>query len=168
MKAKWLLAMILAVFLATSVAATQIHGTRAATTRVFTLYGGSLLGWGFTPSTISIPGPTIQVEQGDTVNLTLISYDGVTHRFLLSYKNSSTPSSGDALSPDFSNTINFTFVATSTVGTYTYYCTLHPMVMYGTFQVVPTGTIPEFEPLMLLPLLIAGTAVAALVRRRKR
>ncbi len=166
MKTKWLLAITLAVFLAASAAATQIQGARAATTRNFTLYGNYLEGWGFTASNITSPGPKIQVEQGDTVNLTLISEDGITHRFFVSYTNSS--SSIDNESSDFSGTINFQFVATSTVGTYTYYCFHHPNVMYGTFQVVPTGTIPEFQPLMLLSLLVASTALAALVFRRKR
>src|SRR5208337_2874229 len=166
MKTKWLLAITLAVFVAASAAATQIQGARAATTRNFTLYGNYLEGWGFTASSITSPGPKIVVEQGDTVNLTLISEDGITHRFFVSYTNSS--SSIDNESSDFSGTINFQFVASSTVGTYTYYCYYHPMVMYGIFQIVPTGTIPEFQPLMLLSLLVASTAVAALVYRRKR
>lgn len=166
MKTKWLLAITLAVFLAASAAATQIQGARAATTRNFTLYGNYLEGWGFTASRITSPGPKIVVEQGDTVNLTLISEDGNTHRFIVSYTNSS--SSIDNESSDFSGTTTYQFVATSTVGTYTYYCFHHPLKMYGTFQVVPTGTIPEFQPLMLLSLLLATTALAALVFRRKR
>ena len=169
-KAKWLLATILAVFLASSVAATQIHGAKAATTRNFSLYGDYLRGWGFTASSISSPGPTIVVEQGDTVNLTLMNNDRVTpHRFFVSYTNaSSSPSSGTNSSDFLSSTLNFEFVATSTVGTYKYYCYYHPAVMYGMFQVVPTGTIPEFQPLILLSLLVASTAVVALVCRRKR
>jgi FtsP/CotA-like multicopper oxidase with cupredoxin domain len=169
MKAKWLLAITLAVFLAASAAATQIQGARAATTRNFTLYGNYRDGWGFTASNITSPGPMIRVEQGDTVNLTLINEDGIaTHRFFVSYTNSSSPSSGDPESSDFSGTTTYQFVATSTVGTYTYYCAHHPNPMHGIFQVVPTGTIPEFEPLMLLSLLVASTALAALVFRRKR
>ena len=167
-KAKRFLALILAVFLAASAAGMQVRDARATTTRNFALYGAFLQGWGFTSSNITSPGPTIVVEQGDTVNLTLTSVDGVTHRFFVSYTNSSSSPSAGTESADFSGTINFQFVATSTVGTYTYYCAHHPDVMYGTFQVVPTGTIPEFEPLMLLSLLVASTAVAALVCRRKR
>ena len=167
MKAKWLLALMLAVFLAASVAATQIYGAKAATTRSFTLYGDYVRGWGSTASSISSPGPIIVVEQGDTVNLTLISNDGITHRFFVSYTNSSSPSSGDPDSLDFSGSTSFQFAATNTVGTYTYYCAHHTGTMYGTFRVVPTGTIPEFQPLMMLSLLVAVTAVAALVYRRK-
>jgi FtsP/CotA-like multicopper oxidase with cupredoxin domain len=166
MKAKLILAVTLAVFLCASVAATQIRSTGAATTRNFTLYGSATGGWGFTASSISSPGPTIKVEQGDTVNLTLISADGITHKFFVSYTNSSSSISNE--SSDFSDTLNFQFVATDTVGTYTYYCYYHLSIMYGAFQVVPTGTIPEFQPLLLLPLLVACTAVAALVYKRKR
>lgn len=169
MKTKWLFSIILAVLLAASVAATQIHGASAATTRNITLYGNYLKGWGRTASNITSPGPTIVVEQGDTVNLTLINNDGVaTHRFFVSYTNSSSSPSSGTESPDFSSITTFQFVATSTVGTYTYYCYYHPLVMYGTFQVVPTGTIPEFQPLMLLSLLVVSTAVVGLVYRRKR
>jgi len=167
-KAKWTLVMVVVLFLAANVSMAMIHGAEAATTRDFNLFGGYLQGWGFDQSTMSIPGPTIVVEQGDTVNLTLISIDGITHIFFVSYTNHSSPSSGDPESPSFSGTINFHFVATSTVGTYTYYCANHPTFMYGTFQVVPTGTIPEFQPLMLLSLLVASTAVVALVYGRKR
>jgi len=169
MKTKWLLVTTLVVFLAAFVATTQIHGAKAATTRSFTLYGAYLEGWGFTSTSISSPGPTIVVEQGDTINLTLISNDvGITHRFFVSYTNSSSPSSGEPESQDFSGTLSYQFAATNTTGTYTYRCAHHPDVMYGYFQVVPTGTIPEFQPLIMLSLLVASTAVAALVYKRRR
>ncbi len=166
MNVKWLFAAILAVLLV-AVATTQIHNAKAATTRNFTLYGSNTQGWGSTAANITSPGPTIVVEQGDTVNLTLIS-EGITHRFFVSYTNTSSPGSGDPQSSDFTGTVNFQFNASDTVGTYTYYCYYHPTVMWGYFQVVPTGTIPEFQPLIMLSLLVASTAVAALAYKRKR
>jgi FtsP/CotA-like multicopper oxidase with cupredoxin domain len=168
MKTKWLLATTLVVFLAAFVATTQIHGAKAATTRNFTLYGDYLQGWGSTATSISSPGPTIVVEQGDTVNLTLVSNDGFTHKFFVSYTNASSPSSGEPDSQDFSGTLNYQFAATNTTGTYAYRCAHHPGVMYGHFQVVSTGTIPEFQPFIMLSVLVAGTAVAALVYRRRQ
>jgi hypothetical protein len=39
--------------------------------------------------------------------------------------------------------------------------------MWGYFKVVPTGTIPEFQPLIMLTLLVAGTIVAVLAYKRK-
>jgi hypothetical protein len=167
MKAKLLLATIMAVFLAASVATTQIHYTKAATTRNITLYGSYAQGWSFTTS-ITNHGPLIVVEQGDTVNLTLISEDsGIQHKFFVSYANASLPNSTDPQS-SFTTTAYYQFVASNTVGTFKYGCANHPTVMWGYFQVVPTGTIPEFQPLIMLSLLVASTAVAALVYRRKR
>jgi FtsP/CotA-like multicopper oxidase with cupredoxin domain len=168
MKAKWLLATILVVFLAAVVTTTQVHSAKGATTRSFTLYGHYLQGWGFTVASVSSPGPRMVVEQGDTVNLTLISNDGIAHRFFVSYTNSSSPSSGDPESADFSTTVNYQFVATNALGTYEYRCAHHPDTMWGYFEVVPTGTIPEFQPLIMLSVLVASAAVAALVYRRKR
>lgn len=166
MNVKWLFAAILAVFLV-AVVTTQIHNAKAASTRNFALYGSNAQGWGFTAANMTSPGPTIVVEQGDTVNLTLIS-EGVTHRFFVSYTNTSSPGSGDPQSSDFTGTVNFQFNASDTVGTYKYYCYYHPTVMWGYFQVMPTSAIPEFQPLIMLLLLVASTAVAALAYKRKR
>jgi FtsP/CotA-like multicopper oxidase with cupredoxin domain len=135
---------------------------RAATVRSFYLTGDHLKGWNDT-----IPGPTIIVEQGDTVNLTLTSAD-VTHRFFLSYHNSSTPQAGDPQSPDFTATIVYSFTATNTPRTYTYYCYYHPSVMHGLFKVVATGSIPEFPAAIVAPLFIALTLLAVALLKRKR
>ena len=167
MNVKWVYAASLAVLFVLA-GATQIHGAKATTTRNFTLYGSFTQGWGFTASNITTPGPTIIVEQGDTVNLTLISQDGIGHLFFVGYTNATSPVSGDPQSPSFSGTINFQFNATTTVGTYMYRCAIHPSNMFGQFQVVATGTIPEFQPLIMLSLLIASTAVAVLAYGRKR
>jgi hypothetical protein len=174
MKSKWLIPTILVVFLVAFVTKTQIHTAKAAVTRNITQYGSYSQGWGFTASNITSPGPRIVVEQGDTVNLTLINNDGgiyaAAHRFFVSYTNTSSPGTGDPQSTDIpgSGTVNYQFTATNTIGTYTYYCVYHPTVMWGYFQVVATGTIPEFQPLMLLSVFVASVAVAALVYRRKR
>lgn len=157
------------VLLVAAVMANQVSTVKAATTLNFTLYGSYTSGWGFTATTITSPGPTITVEQGDTVNLTLISKDGYTHAFFVSYTNASLPGTGDPLSPDIgSNAVNFQFVATNTVGTYKYHCLYHPDPMWGYFKVVLTGTIPEFQPLIMLSLLIGGTAVALVCRRKQQ
>jgi plastocyanin len=170
------LAAIIVLFVA-AVAATQVFTVKAATVRNFTLYGSYSSGnsytpgWGFTATNITSPGPTIVVEQGDTVNLTLTSYDGLTHSFFVSYTNSSSPDqTRDPWSDDFwgGKAVNFQFVATNTVGTYVYHCYYHPDAMWGYFKVVPTGTIPELHPLIMLSLLIAGTAAALVCRRKKQ
>jgi len=171
MKAKWLLATILVVFLTAVVTTTQIQSAKATTTRYFTLYGSYNLGWGFTASNITSPGPPIVVEQGDTVNLTLINNDGIyasPHRFFVSYTNASSPNSTEPQSADFTGTLSYQFVAATAVGTYTYGCIYHFSMMKGSFQVVPTGTIPEFQLLMMLSLLVASTAFAGVACRRRR
>jgi FtsP/CotA-like multicopper oxidase with cupredoxin domain len=163
---KRFLATIIVLLLA-AVAAAQVFTVKAATTRNFTLYGAYASGWGFTATTITSPGPTIMVEQGDTVNLTLISNDGFTHRFFVSYTNATSPTTGDPESPGFSGSVNFTFVPSNAIGTYKYRCAIHYDVMWGYFKVVSTGTIPEFQPLIMLSLLVAGTIVAVLIHKRK-
>jgi hypothetical protein len=141
----------------------------AGTTRSFTLYGSWHGGWGFTANNITSPGPTIIVEQGDTVNLTLISNDGIPHQFFVSYGNDSTGIYPGDPEIHFSGTVNFSFNATNTVGTYKYLCLIDfancNRLMWGYFRVVPTGTIPELQPLAMLPLFIL---IAILARKRRR
>ncbi len=134
----------------------------------FTLYGSMFGGWGLTAATISSPGPTLVIQQGDTVNLTLISNDGLLHNFFVSYTNASSPSPGDPVSSDFSSTTSFQFVATNYPGTYKYYCFYHSARMWGYLQVVQGGTIPEFQPLIMLSVFVTATAVITLVYKRKQ
>lgn len=106
------------------------------------LFGSASQGWGFTPSSISSPGPTIIVVQGDLVNLTLTSQDGLPHRFFVDYNGNGVLDSDEPASPVFSGTINYQFNAT-TSGTFTYYCQIHPGVMFGTFKVNAVATGPD-------------------------
>jgi hypothetical protein len=92
----------------------------------------------------------------------------IVHRFFVSYTNASSANSTEPQSSDFTTTINYQFVATNSVGIYTYGCCYHFSMMNGCFQVVPAGTIPEFQPLAFLALLIVVSTSAALVRRRRR
>lgn len=167
MKTKKLITAMLAI-LVFAVATTQIYNSKAATTRNLTLYGAFSQGWSSTATNMTSPGPRIVVEQGDSINLTLISQDGLTHRFFVSYTNTSSPGSSDPQSIDFSATSNFVFNASNAVGTYKYYCYYHPSPMWGYFEVVPTGTIPEFQPVIMLTLFALSTATASLVYKRKR
>jgi FtsP/CotA-like multicopper oxidase with cupredoxin domain len=165
---KWLLATIMVVSLVGMVNS-EIREVTASATRNFALYGAYPQGWGLTATNITSPGPTIVVEQGDTINMTLTSQDGLPHQFWVIYINgSSTHQPNDPLSNTFTGTVNYQFVATNIIGTYEYRCYIHGRPMYGYFKVVPTGTIPELQPLAMLSLLAAGTAVAALAHRRKR
>jgi FtsP/CotA-like multicopper oxidase with cupredoxin domain len=169
MNVRWIVAPILVLCIVAFVTS-QARYAEAETVRNFTLYGDYTAGWGFSADNITSPGPTITVDLNDVVNLTLVNLNTeswAAHRFLLSYENSSTPQSGDALSPQIGpgETIIFTFTA-NVSGTFTYYCTHHTSPMYGTFIVIPP--IPEFQPLILLAVLTACTLTVVLVCRRTR
>ncbi len=111
----------------------------------FTLYGSQSAGWGFTSTSLTNPGPTITVTQGDTVDLTLNSVDAanVIHDWFIDYNNNLTADPGEPKSSDFSGTtpLSFSFTA-DRVGTFTYRCHYHPATMKG--QIV-IQTPPTFE-----------------------
>jgi plastocyanin len=106
-------------------------------TSSFQLFGSASLGWGFSSGTITSPGPTMTVSQGDLVNLTLTSQDGFPHQLFVDYNGNGSPDAGEPTSPQFSSTINFQFTATL-AGNFTYHCAIHPLVMRGAFIVTPT------------------------------
>ncbi len=171
MKARSLFVLLLTLLVVTFAVASEVQGVHAAV-QDFHLYGSYVSGWGFSSSSMTSPGPTITVNEGDVVNLTLTNEDSVyasPHQFLLSYHNSSTLQSGDVESPQFApgETIIFSFTA-NVSGTFTYYCVFHPSVMYGTFIV--TSAIPEFPSLIVLAgfMVVAVVAVALYSGKIKR
>jgi acyl-homoserine lactone acylase PvdQ/plastocyanin len=102
------------------------------------LFGSATAGWGPTQDNITSPGPTITVDAGSLVNLTLTSADGIKHNFFVDYDNDANPSTGEPKAPDFqTTTINLQFEA-HTTGNFTYYCEYHKGTMNGTFQVQTT------------------------------
>lgn len=98
----------------------------------YTLYGNALSGWGFQANNTSNPGPHLFVRYGDTVQLTLIAADSLSHTWFIDYDNSSTPGPGEHNSPQFgpSNAILWNFTA-DRLGTYVYRCEIHPSGMTG-------------------------------------
>lgn len=140
------------------------------------LYGSFAGGWGSTSSSETNPGPTLTVNQGDSVTLTLTSTDGFTHQFLVDYNGNAVADPGEPLSIQFSTTTTLTFTATQ-AGTFHYLCLIHPTAMKGTFVVQGTGSpAPSTSPgdsgstLIIVGVLIAVVAavgVSALVLRRR-
>ena len=133
------------------------------------LLNGSITGWNASTN----KNPTITVQQGDQVNLSLKSADLATHQFLLDGDNDGVADQADCPTTDpcsnlFStaNGIIYRFIVNLAPGTYTYYCTVHPTTMLGSFVVTPStvgGPVLQVDKLALvLPFLaIAGIAIAA-------
>lgn len=103
----------------------------------FTLHGDAGLGWGFSDTNITQPGPRLTVHVGDVVNLTLIAADSNPHNWFIDYDNSLGPNGDEPNSPDFdsSTVLVFEFVA-DRPGNWTYLCRFHTSSMKGTIEVL--------------------------------
>lgn len=146
-------------------------------TPTFTLWGSAAVpnGWGFSSDTITQPGPTLNVTQGQTVTIDLFSADGVNHDFYVDFaKTNST--SGNTISAVFNGThpVRFTFVA-STAGTFVYACGIHgPSVMRGTLNVASSAPPPSSPPdyttyaVAIVVIVIVAIVAAVIIRRRPR
>lgn len=141
----------------------------------FVLYGNATQGWGLTATSISNPGPTLTVSQGQTVELALYSQDNVTHEFFVSYSGGATPKTGDPQSPKFSSSlvpVFYSFTA-SQAGNFSYYCLYHPTIMKGTFQVTSSGgsgpsAPPDYTLYAAVIIIIVIVAIVAMVAIRRR
>jgi FtsP/CotA-like multicopper oxidase with cupredoxin domain len=141
----------------------EARPVKASTTWNYTLYGrgiGSPVGWGFTNDSISNPGPAISVNQGDVVNLTLITLDGAAHHFVVDYNGNDAADVGEPDSGIFTGTTHFQFTADLN-GTFSYICAIHFTTMRGGFTVVP-----EFPTVVLLPIFILSTLLVAVAMRK--
>lgn len=103
-----------------------------------TINACSSVGWNGTD-----PGPTITVAQGDSVSLTLVSTDEQLHQFAVDVdKSGNFNCSVDKCSGFFPPTRTDILTIDFPSDTYTYYCTVHPFNMRGTFIV--TAPPPDF------------------------
>ena len=97
---------------------------------------GFVNAWNFSSSTHN---PTITVTQGDTLTIQLSSGDGAPHRFFVDVdRNGPTADcpGADVCSAFFPPSSMFTFAVNFTPGAYTYYCSVHPGSMFGSFVVL--------------------------------
>ncbi len=136
----------------------------------FVLYGSATGGWGATPTSISTPGPSLTVNQGQTVEVALVSQDNSTHQFFVSYDGHTTPSSGEPESTTFNSSlvpVFFTFTA-SQAGNFTYYCAYHPSVMKGIFLVQATSSPPDYTLYAAIVVIIVIVAIVAVVVIRRK
>ncbi len=147
MKALWIVIALLTLALATPAAAAQTAAPAtpqaAMVTATYTLYGNATSGWGFTPGTVSEPGPAITVAMGENVSLRLLSDDGSTHNWFLALDNGNAPTAGEPSSPDFSSTttpVIYSFIVPNKAGTFPYKCRIHPTLMTGSLTIVAAPT----------------------------
>ena len=90
----------------------------------FTLYGDFTSGWGFTPGGETNPGPTITVNEGDSVTMRLISEDTTEHGLLIDYNGNGLLDFGTDYSSVTGLDVTFTFIA-DRPGTFLYFCSIH-------------------------------------------
>ena len=112
----------------------------------FTLFGriSSPAGWGAMTTTATSPGPDLTVLPGETVTISHTSGDGISHNWGVDYNGNGVSDPGEPLSSNFGSTaIPFTFTATTTPGTYMYWCFIHKGSMFGKFIVSPPG--PDYS-----------------------
>ncbi len=122
----------------------------------YTLYGDAARGWGFNATNITKPGPTLIIEKGANITLTLYSADGTFHTWLIDFDNSSTVNSGETESAQFGglgnpNPLVYNFTATR-AGTFAYRCGIHLSTMWGMIVVLGTPSAgPAGFPIGLIP-----------------
>ncbi len=110
------------------------------------------------------PGPTIIVDQGDTISFTIKNNDTTTHTFTITQAPYTSVDTGN-MSPGQVKTLP-TFTA-STSGSFHYQCNIHPTTMKGTFQVNPVSASP-ITPASLLALISTATAAVFITVRKRR
>jgi plastocyanin len=121
----------------------KIPRAQAATLPI-RLDGDALNGWN---GSTTNPNPTITVHPSDTVSLTLVSSDHAPHRFLLDADVDGAADTADCPTTDpcsisFSTSTTYSFpVNNLQAKTYTYFCTVHPTTMFGSFVVAPDFSI---------------------------
>jgi plastocyanin len=138
----------------------------------YTLYGDASRGWGFNATNLTKPGPTLIVEKGVNVTLTLYSEDGTFHTWFIDFDNSSTVGSGETESRLFGgsgnpNPLSYNLTATR-AGTFAYRCGIHLSTMWGMIIVLGTpSALPASFPIGLIPgimvVVIVGVLLLAVV-----
>src|SRR5438105_3216246 len=86
----------------------------------YQLYGSRSGGWGSTNTSLTTPGPLIEVEVGDNVTLNLTSLDGLSHRWFVDYNNNSAADASEPRSPNFANQVLWNFTVSNVTGTFAY------------------------------------------------
>lgn len=140
-----------------------------------TLYGSAESGsngWGFGPTNITFPGPTITVQQGDVIRFRLFSQDAMAHTLVVDTDGDGVADTGEQSDPfsSSSQAVLFNYTA-PTAGSITYFCGIHGSgTQRGTLVVEAPAT--GDNTLLIVGGLVAVVAVvavaAAAMRMRKK
>jgi plastocyanin len=110
---------------------------------------GSIMGWNQTR-----PGPLVTVTDGDFVTIMYSSVDSAPHTWFIDVNSNNMPDPGEISSPTIVASaapfVNFTFTLTvgtniPSTGDFTYRCSYHPTMMFGTFRVQAPVVMPDFK-----------------------
>lgn len=143
----------------------------------YTLYGSFTDGWGTTSTTITQPGPTIYIDEGDTIVFSLYAEDSVAHILVIDFDRDGSQDTGEPASGQFSSpttATTFSWLADRD-GTFQYYCGVHGAGAQNGTLVVNASSAPPPAPAGDNTLLIVGgivvvvvvVAAAAVMMRRK-
>jgi len=111
---------------------------------------GSIMGWNQTRS-----GPLVTVTDGDLVTIMYNSVDSAPHTWFIDVNGNNMPDSGEIASTTITTSaapfVNFTFTLTvgtniPSTGDFTYRCSYHPAMMFGTLRVQAAVVMPDFKP----------------------
>ncbi len=143
------------------------------------LYGSATAGWGYGPSNITNPGPSLTVTQGQTVSFEFVSQDGAEHSFFVDVQGTGTLSPSDPQSPAFGGSshpsvLSWSWTVDIAPGNYTYECGVHLAAMKGTIHVLsstpstPPSSGPDYTLYAGIIVVIVVIALAAVVVIRRR
>jgi plastocyanin len=167
-----LAAVLIAVLMAMGFLTLAIPTARASVSLV--LYGSATGGWGYAPSNMTNPGPTLNFPLGTQLILVLHAQDNTLHNWFIDYDGNNAPSTGEPSTPDFSTSGANTMPALTLdrAGTFTYKCRIHLTAMAGTITIGGTGA-PGVNLTLVIGIVVVVVVVAAvvgiiLIRRRPK
>jgi len=148
----------------------------AAPNITYQLYGTRNSGWGFTNTSLTTPGPPMEVVVGDNLTLNLTSLDGRNHNWYIDYNNNSVVDANEtgSSSPTFRTGARlWNFTVSNRTGTFPYRSRFNgDGNMWGNITVLGSRGEPALGNLVLIGgvviVLVGVLAIAALAYRRRR
>ncbi len=123
------------------------------------LWGDASKGWGTSSTSLTNPGPPLTIDANRAVTFNLHSADGTGHTLWIDLNDNGNADTGE-VSQTFTSTGTFP-VNTSASGSHTYKCTIHPLTMTGTINIVGGGG--GLSLALIVGIVIAVVVVLAIV-----